>query len=299
MVKRLESKKMFSFHWFVHLRPNGYLDLGKRVYHKVIEAECSEHAAAMAFYFLFATFPFFLFLTSVIGYLHIPHLQEYVLNRAERLLPGQLFDLLQDNILALFNSKKRGLLSLGFLLALWASSKAVISMMKAMNKLYAVKEGRSFWKVRVTAFFLVIGLSILFFLALILIMFGTKIGSHMAAMLNLGVLFRITWNLMIVPLVLLLLLLAVATFYFFAPDVKQKWKWITSGTVFAISTWIGASFAFSYYINNFSSYDRTYGSLGAVIILLMWLYISGFIILVGAFINEVIEHGSDEREESI
>ena len=288
---------MFSFQRFFQISSIGYQELGKRVYHKVIEAECSEHAAAMAFYFLFAMFPFFLFLTTVIGYLHIPHLLEYVLNRAERLLPGQVFDLFQDNIRDLFNSKKRGLLSLGFLLALWASSKSVISMMKALNKVYSVKEGRPFWKVRLTAFFLVIVLSLLFFLALVLLIFGTKIVSLITVMLNLGVVFRITLNLMIIPVILFLLLLAVATIYFFAPDVKQKWRWITSGTVFAILCWIGASFAFSYYINNFSSYDRTYGSLGAVIILLMWLYVSGFIILVGGVINSVSGHGSDEGKE--
>ncbi len=285
---------MPSLQWFFQLRSRGYLELGKRIYHKVIEAECSEHAAAMAFYILFAMFPFFLFLTTVIGYLHIPHLLEYVLKSAERLLPAQVFDLFQDNIRDLFSSKKRGLLSIGFLLALWASSKAVISMMKAMNKVCSVKEGRPFWKVRLTAFSLVIGLSVLFFLALVLLIFETKIVSFITAMLNLGVEFRIIWNLMIIPVILLLLLLAVATIYFFAPDVKRKRKWITWGTVFTIVCWIGASFAFSYYIKNFSSYDRTYGSLGAVIILLMWLYVSGFIILVGAVINSVIEHGVDE-----
>ena len=288
---------MFSLQWFYQLRSTGYLEFGKRVYHKVIEAECAEHAAATAFYILFAMFPFFLFLTTVIGYLHIPHLLEYVLNSAERLLPGQVFDLFQNNIRDLFSSRKQGLLSLGFILALWSSSRAVVSIMKAMNKVCLVKEGRPFWKVRLTAFSLVIGLSLLFFLALILLIFGSKIVSLMTAVLNLGVVFRITWNLMIIPVILLLLLLAVATIYFFAPDAKQKRKWITPGTVFAILCLIGASFAFSYYIKNFSSYDRTYGSLGAVIILLMWLYISGFIILVGAVINSVLDHSSNERKD--
>lgn len=288
---------MFSFRRFFKLRSTGYLELGKRVYRKLIEAECLEHAAAMAFYVLFAIFPFFLFLATAIGYLQIPHLREYVLNSAEKMLPDQVFDLLRDNIRVLFDSRKRGLLSLGFLLALWASVKAVISMMKAMNKVYGVKEGRSFWKVRLTAVFLVIGLFLLFPLVLVLLIFRTKIAGIIAAMFNFGNLFRIAWDLMMVPVILFLLLLGVATIYFFAPDVKHTWKWITSGTVFAISSWIGASFAFAYYINHFSSYDRTYGSLGAIIILLMWLYISGFIILAGAVINSVIVHASAERKE--
>jgi membrane protein len=288
---------MFSFRSYFKLGSVSYLELAKRVYQKIDEADCSAHAAAMAYYFLFAVFPFFLFLTTVIGYLPIPHLLDYLLNSASRMLPGQAFDLLQDNIKALFSNKKQGLLSLGIVLALWASSNAIVAVMNAMNKLYAVKEGRPFWKVRLTAIFLVIGLSLLFLLALILLMFGTKIGSIIAARVDFGIYFRLVWNLMLVPVILFLLSLAVATVYFFTPDVEQKWKWISPGSVVVIPSWIAVSLGFSYYINNFSSYDKTYGSLGAVIVLLLWMYISGFIILAGAVINAVIEHSSLEGKE--
>jgi len=288
---------MFSFRSYFKLGSVSYLELGKRVLQKVSDADCSAHAAAMAYYFLFAVFPFFLFLTTLIGYLPIPHLMDYVLSSAARMLPSQAFDLLQDNIRALFSNKKQGLLSLGVVLALWASSNAVAAIMNAMNKLYVVKEGRPFWKVRLTALFLVIALSVLFLLALVLLMFGTKIGALIAARVDFGTYFRVAWNLMLVPVILILLSLAVATVYYFAPDVEQKWKWISPGSVVAIPSWIVVSLGFSYYINNFSSYDKTYGSLGAVIILLLWLYISGFIILAGAVINAVIEHSSQEGKE--
>jgi membrane protein len=288
---------MFSFRRYFKLGSISYLELGKRVYAKVVQSDCSAHAAAMAYYFLFAIFPFFLFLTTVIGYIPIPHLLDYVLNSAARMLPRQAFELLQDNIRALFSNKKQGLLSLGFVLALWSSSNAVGAIMNAMNKLYAVKEGRPFWKVRLTAISLVIGLSLLFLLALILLMFGTRIGALIADRIDFGIYFRLIWNLVLVPVVLFLLSLAIATIYFFTPDVVQKWKWITPGSVFAIPSWIIISLAFSYYINNFGSYDKTYGSLGAVIVLLLWMYISGIIILVGAVINAVIEHSSEEGKE--
>ena len=288
---------MFSFRSYFKLGSVGYLELGKRVLQKINEADCSAHAAAMAYYFLFAVFPFFLFLTTLIGYLPIPHLLDYVLSSAARMLPSQAFDLLQDNIRALYSNKKQGLLSLGVVLALWASSNAVAAIMNAMNKLYVVKEGRPFWKVRLTALFLVVALSLLFLLALVLLMFGTKIGALIAERVDFGMYFRMAWNLMLVPVILILLSLAVATVYYFSPDVEQKWKWISPGSVVAIPSWIVVSLGFSYYINNFSSYDKTYGSLGAVIVLLLWLYISGFIILAGAVINSVIEHSSLEGKE--
>ena len=288
---------MFSLREYFKLGSTSYLELAKRVYRKVVDDDCSEHAAAMAYYFLFAMFPFLLFLTTLIGYLPIPNLLEYLLSNAATLLPGQAFALIQDNIRALFMNKKEGLLSLGILLALWASSNAIVSVIDVMNKLYEVKEGRPFWKVRGAAILLVIGLSLLFLLALVLLMFGVKIGDFVADLINYGMAFKIAWNVMLVPAVLFLLVLAVAVIYYFTPDVEHSWRWISPGAVVAIPCWIIMSLGFSYYINNFGSYDKTYGSIGAVIVLLLWLYLSGFIILIGAVLNSVIEHSSAEGKE--
>jgi len=209
-------------------------------------------------------------------------------------LPGQAFDLLQDNIRALFMNKRQDLLSLGVVLALWASSNAMVAIMDAMNKLYEVHEGRPFWKVRLTAIFLVLALSLLFLLSLSLLMFGTRLGGMIADLVSFGTAFRVVWDILLVPVILFLLSLAVATVYYFTPDVEQQWKWISPGSFFVIPSWILISLGFSYYINNFSSYDKTYGSLGAVIVLLLWMYISGFVILTGAVINSVVEHSSKE-----
>lgn len=288
---------MLSFRRFFKLESIGYLEFGKRVYHKMIEEHCPAQAAAIAYYVLFAVFPFFLFLITIIGHLPIPHLLEYVLRRAARMLPEQIYDLLQDNIRDLFSSKKHGLLPLGLLLALWGASNAVVCFMDTMNNLYSVKEERSFWRVRMTALFLVIGLSILFLLSLVLLMFGRKIGHVLAIIANFSNVFIIIWDFMMVPMILFLLTMAVAAIYFYAPDVKQKLKWVTPGSVFAVPSWICSSLGFSYYINNFSSYDKTYGTLGAVIILLLWLYISGLVLLVGAVINSVLEQSSKEGKE--
>jgi membrane protein len=288
---------MFSIRSYFKLGSVSYLELGKRVYRKVVDDDCSEHAAAMAYYFLFALFPFFLFLTTLIGLLPIPDLLEYLLEQAATLLPGQAFTLIQDNIRALFMNKKEGLLSLGILLALWASSNAVVSVMDAMNKLYEVKEGRPFWKVRLTAIALVIALSLLFLLATVLLMFGTRIGNYLAELINFGMAFLVAWHLVLIPVILFLLVLAVATIYYFTPDVEHKWIWISPGAVVAIPLWILMSLGFSFYINNFGSYDKTYGSIGAVIVLLLWLYLSGFIVLAGAVLNSVVEHASAQGKE--
>jgi membrane protein len=288
---------MFSLRKFFKLGNTSYLELGKRASKKVVEDDCSEHAAAMAYYFLFAMFPFLLFLTTLMGVLPIPHLLDYLLENASRLMPGDAFNLIQDNIKALFMNKKQGLLSISILLALWSSSNAIVSVMDAMNKLYEVKEGRPFWKVRLIAIFLVVALSLLFLLSLTLLMFGTKIGDVIANLGGLGPVFKITWDIMLVPVTLFLLILAIAAVYYLTPDVEQNWKWISPGAVVAIPVWLVMSLAFSFYINNFGSYNKTYGSIGAVIVLLLWLYFTGFVILLGAVINAVVEQSSAGGKE--
>lgn len=288
---------MFSFRRFFKLGSIGYLVLGTRVYRKVLEGRCPAHAAAIAYYVLFAVFPFLLFLTTVIGHLHIPGLLEHVLRRAERMLPDQIFYLVQDSIRALFSPNKHGLLPLGLLLSLWGASNAVVCFMDAINNLYGVKEGRSFWRVRLTAVLLVIVLTVLFLLSLTLLMFGRRIGHFIVQTTSLDDPFFIFWKVMLIPMVLVLLTLAVALIYYYAPDVKQQRKWVTPGSLVAVPSWIVASLGFSYYLNSFSSYDRTSGILGAVIALLLWLYISGLVILVGAVINSVLEHASQEGKD--
>ena len=288
---------MFSLRKYFKLGDTSYKELAKRAYRKFSEEDCPEHAAAMAYYFLFASFPFLLFLTTLIGYLPIPHLLEYILNSAASFLPSEVFSLIENNIRALFLNKKEGLLSIGILLALWASSNAVVSVMDAMNNLYEVKEGRPFWKVRLIAITLVVGLSLLFLCAMMLLVFGTRIAGHLADMMDFGAAFKIGVLIAFVPLVLFLLVFAIAVIYFITPDVKHAWKWISPGSVVAILCWLLMSVAFSFYVNNFGSYDRTYGSIGAVIVLLLWLYLSGLIVLAGAVVNSAIEHSSETGKE--
>ena len=123
-------------------------------------------------------------------------------------------------------------------------------------------------------------------------MFGPQIGEWIARRLGVGWAFEIGWNILRWPVISFFLIFGIAVLYYFAPDVEQEWKWITPGSVFAVIIWILASSGFSYYVNNFGSYNATYGSIGAIIVLLTWMYVSGFVILVGGEINSVIEHAN-------
>ena len=267
-------------------------ELARRVIHEIQENNHLGQAAQLAYYFLFALFPFFLFLTALLGYLPIPNLMEQIMDLLAQALPGEALHLVRDNVLKLVTEQRGGLLSFGILVALWASSSAIIAITDALNRAYGVKDGRPWWKIRGTAILLTIGFSLFIIAAVILLMFGPHLGSWLANAVGLGSIFELAWNILRWPVIVVLMIVALAILYYFAPDVEQEWRWVTPGAVFAATGWVIASLGFSYYVNNFGSYNKTYGSIGAVIVLLTWMYLTGFFIIVGGVINAEIEHAA-------
>lgn len=267
-------------------------ELSRRVFKEIQEDNCAVYAAALAYYFLFALFPFFLFLAALLAYLPVPNLLEQILTLLASVMPGSAVTLVSDNVTDLVSKPRGGLLSFGILIALWTASNAMSGIIDALNHAYKVGEGRPFWKVRLLALVLTTGLSFFLIASIILLIFGPQIGGYVANFVGLSDEFQFTWNILRWPVILILVTTAAATVYYYAPDVQQEWKWITPGSIFAVLMWTIASLGFSFYVNNFGSYDKTYGSIGAIIVLLTWMYASGFVILVGGEINAEIEHAS-------
>ena len=267
-------------------------ELATRVIKEVREDDCLGWAAQLAYYLLFAVFPFFLFLTALLGFLPIPTLMERIIAGLAMVLPGEVVTLLQDNIRQLVTEQQGGLLSFGILAALWSSSSAVVSIAAALNQAYDVEEGRPWWKVRGLALLLTMGLSLFLLLAVVLLIFGPQLGRGLASLVGLGTVFEILWNILRWPVSAGLLVVALALVYYFAPDVEQEWKWITPGAIFAVLATLLTSLGFSLYVSHFGSYNKTYGSLGAVIVFLTWLYLTGLCLLVGGEINAEIEHAA-------
>jgi membrane protein len=270
----------------------GITELATRVTKEVQKDNSLGWAAQLAYYLLFAVFPFVLFLTALMGYLPIPNLMERLLAALATLLPGEVVTLLQDNIRQLVTEQKGGLLSFGILAALWASSSAVVAIIDALNRAYDVQEGRPWWKVRGVALLLTIGLSLFILAAMVLMIFGPQLGNWLASLVGLGKVFALLWNIFRWPVSAGMLIVAMAVVYYYAPDVEQQWKWITPGSVFAVLATLVASLGFSVYVSSFGSYNKTYGSIGAVIVFLTWLYLTGLCLLVGGEINAEIEHAA-------
>lgn len=279
-----------ELHEMVRLGGLSLTELVKRVARGVHEDNAIGQAAQLAYYFLFALFPFLLFLITLLGFL--PLAMDEIMAFLANVMPAEVIVLVQDNVRTLVTQQRGGLLSFGILTSLWTSLSAVVAIMDNLNHAYGVQEGRPIWKVWGISLSLVLGLSGLLMISVVLLIFGSEIGGLLARRIGLGDAFEVVWNIAQWPIIVAFLIVAMANIYYFAPDVEQKWKWITPGSIFAILAWILVSLGFSYYVGQFGSYNKVYGSIGTFIVLMTWMYLMGFVILVGGEINAEIEHAA-------
>jgi membrane protein len=216
---------------------------------------------------------------------------EYV----SRAMPGDAASIIEKTLNEIRSGATGGLLSIGVLGALWAGSNGMSSIMSALNVAYDVKETRPWWKAKLLALGLTLGFSVFILSALVLMVLGPKIGETVASWVGLGQIFSLVWNILSIPLVMILVTIGIALVYFLAPNAKQHWRWVTPGSVVALVVWLLASFGLRFYVTNFANYSATYGSIGGVILLMLWLYLSGVALLLGAEVNAEIEHAAAER----
>jgi len=258
------------------------------------EDEVLDRAAALAYYFLFALFPSLLFLTALVG-LFPGALMDTFMTYISQVVPSDAASMIEKTLEQIIAGAGSGVLSFGFALALWSASSGMASVMSALNIAYGVEDPRPWWKRRFVAIVLTVGYSLFVILALAFMVFGPHLGSAAVARFGLGQLYATVWSLASIPLALLFALVGVALVYYFAPAVEQEWRWLTPGSTFTLVTWLAMSFALRQYVGRFSNYNATYGSIGGVILLLLWLYLSSVVLLVGAEINSEIEHAAAER----
>jgi membrane protein len=209
-----------------------------------------------------------------------------------RVAPPELLQVIADQITKISQSNRGGILTFAFLLTLWSSSGAMVSIISTLNTAYDITESRPLWKVRLTAVSLTIGMAIFILLGMALVLAGPSVAEQLASRAHLGPAFKWAWWVLQWPVVFVIVATAIGIVYYFAPDAEQEWVWITPGSVLATALWIVVSLAFKLYLAYFGSYNETYGTLGAFIVVLTWFYLSGLAILIGAELNAEIEHAS-------
>lgn len=264
-------------------------DLARRVWREIGNDEVTDRAAALSYYFLFALFPALLFLTALLGFLPVEGLQERLLSYARDMLPPDAASTLERTLTEIVSERRGGLVSIGVLAALWASSNGMASVMSTMNRVWGVKEQRSWWRRRVLAVGLTLGFSAFIVASLVLLVFGGVIGGTVANVFGLGQLFKVVWNAVSIPIVIVCALFGIELVYYVAPARKREWRWITPGATVALVAWLAMSFGLRVWVSRFADYSATYGSIGGVILLMLWLYLTSVVVLVGAEIDAEIE----------
>lgn len=273
----------------------GIKELARRVWRETQKDQILGRAAQLAYYLILALFPALLFLTALVGLLPLDQLMPELFRHLADVMPADALSVLQRYLQQVVEGSGTGILSLGVLGALWASSSGITSIMDTLNAVYNVEDTRPFWKSRLIAITMTVGLAGFIIASTILVLYGEAIGRWVADFVGLGWLFVLAWVLLQWPLVIALMLFAIGTVYYVAPCVKQDWRWVIPGSVFAVVTWLAVSLGFKFYVENFGNYNAAYGSIGGMIVLLLWFYLSGVALLVGGEINAEIAKEATKR----
>jgi membrane protein len=271
------------------LRGASSRSLLKRTISQFLVHDMQTHARAVTYQVLFSLFPFIIFFIALLGFFDLSNLFDWLRRRSE------VFFLMQtapqmNVILDQLQQRRHGMLSFGVGFSLWASSSAMRSMMKALNVVYGVKEGRPAWKRYAVSVVttLVVGTTLATAVTLLLV----RPTAMQALFQHFGVdpVFAALWSWWLRwPAIVLLLTATVTVVYWAAPDVEQRFQFVTPGAFLAVLVWCIASIAFGYYVRNVSNFDQVYGSVGTVIVLLLYFFISAFILLFGAELNAAVE----------
>lgn len=261
----------------------------KRTIGEIGEDNCLGLAAQLAFYFFLALFPALLFLVALVGYLPIEDTLTRMLTALGTVAPGEVLALLRTQLDELARGSHGSLLTLGIAGAIWSSSAAMVAIIDALNHAYDIDERRSWWKRRVVAIALTVALALFIVVSLAFVLAGPSVALWVADWFGLGAAFALFWAIVRWPLIIVLVVLGVDLVYHFAPNRRGRWVWITPGSLLATGLWILSSFAFKFYVTNLANFNVTYGAIGGVVVLLLWFYVSGLAILVGAELNGVIE----------
>ena len=268
--------------------------VAKKTLREFTKDQCTDLAAGLTYYAVLSIFPALLALVSLLGLFgQAEKTTSALLDIIQNIAPGQTVDTIRPVVEGLASSSNAGLaLVIGLLTAIWSASGYVAAFGRAMNRVYEIDEGRAFIKFRGTMLVVtVVNLLIVVVLAAMLVLSG-PVAESVGNLIGLGGTFLAVWNIAKWPVMLVLIIVAIAVLYYATPNVKQpKFRWMSLGSAIALLVFLLASLAFGLYVANFSSYNKTYGAIGGVIIALLWLWILNLSLLFGAEFDAEVERG--------
>ncbi|WP_047476501.1 YihY family inner membrane protein [Bacillus siamensis] len=248
--------------------------------------EGQSKSAELAYFFLLSLFPLMIFMLTLTAYLPIS--AEDVLGAVDQYAPDSAMSMVKSITEQTLNKRSGGLLSFGIIAVIWSASNGMNAIVRAFNHAYEVEENRSFIIIRLTSIFLTIAMVVTILIALLLPVFGREIGLLAADFIGASGLFLQVWSVVrwgISPLILLIVFTAL---YIFAPNKRLSLRFVLPGAVFAAAGWIIVSMLFSFYVGTFANYSATYGSIGGIIVLMIWFYLTGTLLILGGEINALL-----------
>jgi len=292
-----------------------YKEVARATMKEFSQDDLSGLAAESAYHILFSIFPLAIFaasMSAIVNSIFGLDLFGKIMSALTSVLPPDARSAIAEPLAKVLTNQSGGLLSFGILLSLWSGSAAVSTFIKALNRAYDVEETRPFWRRKGTEILLTLFVGIVAAAAFIIIVFGGKLGDAIANHFHAGHVFTLVWNILRWPLILAFISLALAVLYWAGPNIKQKFKWISPGAIVATIVWILAIGGFGLYVSKFGKYDKTYGTLGGMIVLLLVFYISSMVVMLGGQLNselakrydpetieDIAEHPEKDKGETI
>ena len=266
-------------------------ELIKRTLKETNADNCLGLAAQLSYYFLLALVPAIVCVAALASFFPLDLIRNTI-QQLSGIAPPDVIQIVREQLDNIAGGSNGGLFTFGLLMALWSSSAALVGICDALNRAYDIEEGRPWWKVRLTAIGLTVALATFVVVSFGLVMIGPSLAEKVAAQIGVGPVFALAWKVLQWPVVFASIAVAIGIIYYYAPDAEQDWEWITPGAVVGTILWLIASLGFKLYVSMFANYNETYGSLGGVIVLMLWFYLSALAVLVGAEMNAEIEHAS-------
>ena len=263
-----------------------FIDWGKKLMKEMKTDRVTGLAAEQAYYYLLALFPLLILLLSILPYLNID--TKTALDTLKEFMPSETMNVIETNIIDILNNRNGGLLTFGILGTIWSASNGMNAFIHSMNIAYDVEESRSFIKARLISILLTLGLVVALVVMLVLPVFGKSIIHLIGDIISLPQEVQTLFSILRWVVALVVLVLVLAFLYRFAPNKTFPFKHVIPGAITATVLWLVISLGFSFYVSNFANYSSTYGSLGGVIVLMLWLYLTGLSLLIGGEINAIL-----------
>lgn len=272
------------------------------LYSKVMETDIFSHAAQVAFYFSFALFPFLYFLVSLFGMVldSSQGLKEEMFVYLRQIMPFSVFDLVSRTVEEIISNSTGGKATLGLVVTLWSASAGFDAIRNALNAIYRLRDQRSWLRTKLDSLVITLIITILVGLVLAIVFYGWQLFQTGLAALGLQITSPLVLSAIQWISILLVMLFVCEIIYNLLPDFRPlQWIWITPGSIVAILLWIVLTTGFRTYLGYFNSYNKAYGSLGAVIIMMLWLYLTASALMIGGAINAVLYdmRGAKSKQE--